>query len=619
MDRDAVTSRPRDLGVVAGGRDRRPRAPRPRRRRGPRRRGARPDDDPLRRQRPRHGGRTRPGRGLPSTMLPGPGIQRRLTLANLGAVIGRCERPSGRPARASPPARGRGRARRLRQRRLRPRRGAARRPLVVPEQNARAGAANRLLAASPPPARSPSRAPTSRKHVVTGNPLRPEIAAADGDPTATGPRGARPADRPRMIVRVRRLARARADQRGRARPGRALARPRRPRHPPRGRPARLDGLRGAGRAADAGGSCTGPVEYEDRMPAAPGGRRRAAAGRRCRRAGRRSGPACSCRSRSHRATTRPPTPRPWCRRGGASWCDDAELDGRPAGRRGRTILDDPAQRRDGGGHALGGADAADRVAPRRGACPPVADGDPSLDLSSRRGPRGRRRRCRHERHRHACSPPWATGVGQDLKESPVLERLRALGVDVHVGHDAGPSATSTPSRCPPPCPAQPRGPGRARAGHPGAAAGRDPGRHRRRPAARSRWPAPTARPPPRRCSPWSWSRPGCDPSFIVGGEVNEIGSGAVWADGDWSWSRPTRATAPSSSSAPTIAIVTNVEADHLDYYGDLAAVEAAFDRFLGGGPGPTWSCADDPGAAAGPATAPSPTAPTRADYVIVDR
>jgi UDP-N-acetylmuramate--alanine ligase len=51
--------------------------------------------------------------------------------------------------------------------------------------------------------------------------------------------------------------------------------------------------------------------------------------------------------------------------------------------------------------------------------------------------------------------------------------------------------------------------------------------------------------------------------------------------------------------APFGAIVTNVEADHLDNYGDLAAVETAFDQFLGTVPadGFVIVCADDPGAA----------------------
>ena len=61
------------------------------------------------------------------------------------------------------------------------------------------------------------------------------------------------------------------------------------------------------------------------------------------------------------------------------------------------------------------------------------------------------------------------------------------------------------------------------------------------------WPAPTARRPPRRCWPWSWPRPGCEPSFVVGGDLNEVGTRRALAAASGWWSRPTRATARSSS------------------------------------------------------------------------
>jgi len=51
---------------------------------------------------------------------------------------------------------------------------------------------------------------------------------------------------------------------------------------------------------------------------------------------------------------------------------------------------------------------------------------------------------------------------------------------------------------------------------------------------------------------------------------------------------------------PEIAIITNLEPDHLDHYGTAAAVEAAFTQFITGmPPGATLiACADDPGARA---------------------
>ena len=64
--------------------------------------------------------------------------------------------------------------------------------------------------------------------------------------------------------------------------------------------------------------------------------------------------------------------------------------------------------------------------------------------------------------------------------------------------------------------------------------------------------------------------------------------------------RPTRATAPSSSTAPYAAIVTNVEADHLDHWGTEEAYAAAFDEFAAtvDPDGFLVCCVDDAGAAA---------------------
>ena len=50
--------------------------------------------------------------------------------------------------------------------------------------------------------------------------------------------------------------------------------------------------------------------------------------------------------------------------------------------------------------------------------------------------------------------------------------------------------------------------------------------------------------------------------------------------------------------APEIAVVTNVEADHLDYYGSFAALRSAFEAVRWPAPGHRVVGADDPVAAA---------------------
>jgi UDP-N-acetylmuramate--alanine ligase len=92
---------------------------------------------------------------------------------------------------------------------------------------------------------------------------------------------------------------------------------------------------------------------------------------------------------------------------------------------------------------------------------------------------------------------------------------------------------------------------------------------------------------------------GADPSFAIGGDLNESGSNAHAGEGDVFVAEADESDRSFLLLAPFAAIVTNVEADHLDNYGDLAAVEQAFDRFLQtvDPEGFVVVCADDPGAA----------------------
>ncbi|MBV9921499.1 MAG: UDP-N-acetylmuramate--L-alanine ligase, partial [Pseudonocardia sp.] len=92
---------------------------------------------------------------------------------------------------------------------------------------------------------------------------------------------------------------------------------------------------------------------------------------------------------------------------------------------------------------------------------------------------------------------------------------------------------------------------------------------------------------------------GLDPSFAIGGDLAASGSGAHEGTGDIFVAEADESDASFLAFSPQVAIVTNVEADHLDHYGSPAAYVAAFDEFLGRiVPGGTLvTCVDDPGAA----------------------
>jgi UDP-N-acetylmuramate--alanine ligase len=75
---------------------------------------------------------------------------------------------------------------------------------------------------------------------------------------------------------------------------------------------------------------------------------------------------------------------------------------------------------------------------------------------------------------------------------------------------------------------------------------------------------------------------GLRPSFLIGGDVNEIGTNAVWDEGDWLVVEADESDGTFLALQPDIAVITNVEADHLDHYGSFAAVRSAFEEFAGG-------------------------------------
>ena len=87
---------------------------------------------------------------------------------------------------------------------------------------------------------------------------------------------------------------------------------------------------------------------------------------------------------------------------------------------------------------------------------------------------------------------------------------------------------------------------------------------------------------------------GLRPSYIVGGELNETGSGAFWrTDGELLVVEADESDGTFLELGAEAAIVTNVEPDHLDYYGSWEALRNAFGRLLAQTPGPKVVCADD--------------------------
>ena len=92
---------------------------------------------------------------------------------------------------------------------------------------------------------------------------------------------------------------------------------------------------------------------------------------------------------------------------------------------------------------------------------------------------------------------------------------------------------------------------------------------------------------------------GFDPAYAIGGELVVSGTSAHFGTGDVFVAEADESDATFVAFSPEVAVVTNVGADHLDYYGTKEAYAAAFDVFAARiRPGGVLIvCADDPGAA----------------------
>ncbi len=71
-----------------------------------------------------------------------------------------------------------------------------------------------------------------------------------------------------------------------------------------------------------------------------------------------------------------------------------------------------------------------------------------------------------------------------------------------------------------------------------------------------------------------------DPTIIIGGESTDLGTGAVLGKSDWLVTEADESDGSFLTLKPAIAVVTNVEDDHLDHYGTVERIRAAFKIFI---------------------------------------
>jgi len=89
---------------------------------------------------------------------------------------------------------------------------------------------------------------------------------------------------------------------------------------------------------------------------------------------------------------------------------------------------------------------------------------------------------------------------------------------------------------------------------------------------------------------------GFDPTVVVGGRVHGLGTNARLGQGEFLVAEADESDGSFLKLSPTIAVVTTVDAEHLDHYADLDAIVAAFLAFVNKVPfyGAVVVCLDDP-------------------------
>lgn len=189
--------------------------------------------------------------------------------------------------------------------------------------------------------------------------------------------------------------------------------------------------------------------------------------------------------------------------------------------------------------------------------------------------------------------------GSDAKDSPLVAALREQGIDVHLGHDAASVAgvdtlvVSSAIRDDNVELVAARAAG-VRVLHRSQALGSLLAGHRGVAVAGANGKTTTTS-----MLATALLEAGADPSFAIGGELAALATNAHLGGGSAFVVEADESDGSFLAYRPDVAIVTNVQPDHLDFYGSFEAVQDAYAEFVDTLPadGLLVACADDPGSA----------------------
>jgi len=89
---------------------------------------------------------------------------------------------------------------------------------------------------------------------------------------------------------------------------------------------------------------------------------------------------------------------------------------------------------------------------------------------------------------------------------------------------------------------------------------------------------------------------GIDPTVVIGGKLNSLGTNAKLGQGEFLVAEADESDGSFLKLSPTIAVVTTIDAEHLDYYKDIDEIKDAFLAFINKVPfyGVSVLCLDQP-------------------------
>jgi len=87
---------------------------------------------------------------------------------------------------------------------------------------------------------------------------------------------------------------------------------------------------------------------------------------------------------------------------------------------------------------------------------------------------------------------------------------------------------------------------------------------------------------------------GLDPTVVVGGELSDLGSNAKLGQGDYLVTEADESDGSFLKLKPVVSIITNIEDDHLDYYGNIGKIKDSFSKFISLTKVSAFVCLDDP-------------------------